>query len=63
VLVEHGFEVLSVTGSVMFAGPFSNLFFTGIAPIMKINSLLGQLMPRLAAGFYICCRPVRRSSS
>jgi hypothetical protein len=63
VLVEHGFEVLSVTGSVMFAGPFSNLFFTGIAPIMKINSLLGQLMPRLAAGFYISCRPVLRSSS
>ena len=63
VLIEHGFEVLSVRGSVLLAGPFSNLFFTGIVPIMKINRLLGQCMPRLAAGFYVTCRPTRRSLS
>jgi SAM-dependent methyltransferase len=61
VLAEQGFEVLSVTGSVLFAGPFSNLFFTGIAPVMKMNCWLGQLMPRWAAGFYVACRPIRRS--
>jgi SAM-dependent methyltransferase len=58
VLAKHGFEVVSVMGSVLFAGPFSNLFLTGIAPVMKINCWLGQLIPRLAAGFYVACRPI-----
>jgi hypothetical protein len=59
-LAKHGFEVSSITGSVLIAGPFSNLFFTGLGPIMKINCLLGQWMPRIAAGFYVACRPIRR---
>jgi methyltransferase family protein len=58
VLANHGFEVVSMTGSVLFAGPFSNLFLTGIVPVMKINCWLGQLIPRLAAGFYVACRPI-----
>ena len=60
-LKAHGFEILSATGSVLVAGPFSNLFFTGIAPVMKLNCVLGQLIPGLAAGFYIVCRPIRPS--
>jgi SAM-dependent methyltransferase len=60
-LRKQGFEVVSITGSVLFAGPFSNLFFTGIAPVMKLNCLLGQWVPRLAAGFYVACRPIRHS--
>jgi 2-polyprenyl-3-methyl-5-hydroxy-6-metoxy-1,4-benzoquinol methylase len=57
ILRQHGFEVMSTTGSVLFAGPFSNLLFTGIGPIMRLNCLLGQWVPKLAAGFYLVCRP------
>jgi SAM-dependent methyltransferase len=60
-LAKHGYEVLSATGSVLFAGPFSNLIFTGIAPVMKINCLLGKWMPRFSAGFYVACRPTHRA--
>ena len=63
VLVEHGFEVLSMTGSVLFAGPFSNLFFTGLGPVMKINRSFGRWMPRFSAGFYVACRPAVHSMS
>jgi len=60
-LISHGFEIVSTTGSVLFAGPFSNLFFTGLGPVMNINCLLGRWLPRLSAGFYVACRPVHRS--
>jgi 2-polyprenyl-3-methyl-5-hydroxy-6-metoxy-1,4-benzoquinol methylase len=55
-LEDNGFEVIGSEGSVLFAGPFSNLFFTGIRPIMKINCILGGWLPRFASGFYISCR-------
>lgn len=55
-LENNGFELMESTGSVFFAGPFSNLFFTGIKPIMKVNCILGQWLPRFASGFYISCR-------
>ena len=60
-LISHGFDIVSTTGSVLVAGPFSNLFFTGLGPVMKINCLLGRWLPRLSAGFYVACRPVHRS--
>lgn len=56
-LENNGFEVMGSTGSVLFAGPFSNLLFTGIKPIMKINCILGQWFPKIASGFYIRSRP------
>ena len=56
VLNENDFEILDSTGSVLFAGPFSNLFFTGIKPVMKINCVLGKWFPRIAAGFYVACK-------
>jgi len=55
-LETHGFQVTEMTGSVMFAGPFSNLLFTGIKPVMELNCRLGQWFPRGASGFYIDCR-------
>lgn len=55
-LRRHGFEVIDSTGSVLFAGPFSNLLFTGIKPIMMLNCMLGRVFPVIAAGFYIACR-------
>lgn len=56
VLNENDFEIIDSTGSVLFAGPFSNLFFTGIKPVMKINCALGKWFPRIAAGFYVACK-------
>jgi hypothetical protein len=60
-LENNGFEVMRSTGSVFFAGPFSNLLLTGINPIMKLNCILGHWFPRAASGFYIACRlPLKR---
>jgi 2-polyprenyl-3-methyl-5-hydroxy-6-metoxy-1,4-benzoquinol methylase len=56
-LKDNGFEVLEIRGSVLFSGPFSNLLFTGIERLMKINCMLGQWFPKVASGFYIRCRP------
>ena len=58
-LRRQGFEVTSITGSALFAGPFSNLKFTGIKPIMKLNCKLGTWFPRRAAGYFIACRLAR----
>lgn len=56
-LIEHhGFEITDDTGSVLFAGPFSNLFLSGIESSMKWNCIIGETFPRLAAGFYIACK-------
>lgn len=55
-LNKNDFEILDSTGSVLFAGPFSNMFFTGIKPVMKINCMLGKWFPRIAAGFYVACK-------
>ncbi len=55
-LLDQGFEITDMTGSVLFAGPFTNMMFTGIIPIMKMNCSLGRRLPRIASGFYIGCR-------
>jgi len=55
-LLEYGFEVIDKVGSVLIAGPFSNLFFTGLRPIMNWNNIMGSKLPRLAAGFYFACQ-------
>ena len=55
-LNKNDFEILDKTGSVLFAGPFSNIFFTGIKPMMNINCMLGKCFPRIAAGFYVACK-------
>ncbi len=56
-LRDQGFELTEVAGSVLFAGPFSDLMFTGIGPVMRLNAALGRSFPRWAAGFYVACRP------
>ena len=52
-LKEHGFDILDIQGSVLFCGQFSNLFFSGIKPIMRLNIWLGSKLTRLASGFYL----------
>jgi SAM-dependent methyltransferase len=56
ILRDAGFEVQEVRGSVLFAGPFSHLLFTGLGPVMRLNSRLGDLAGPLAAGFYLAAR-------
>jgi 2-polyprenyl-3-methyl-5-hydroxy-6-metoxy-1,4-benzoquinol methylase len=53
-LTRNGFAIMEKKGSVLFSGPFSNILFTGIKPVMKLNSMLGDLCPPVASGFYIC---------
>lgn len=55
-LEKSGFKIQGMTGSVLVAGPLSNLLFTGIGPIMRLNCALGTLLPRIAAGYYLECR-------
>lgn len=54
-LRSNGFRVAGGTGSVLFAGPFSNLFFSGLRPFMWLNNLLGSLFPWFASGFFLDC--------
>ncbi len=53
-LEAHGFAVQDAVGSVLACGPFSNLFFTGLGPLMRLNAALGARLPRAAAGFFLC---------
>jgi len=62
-LIQEGFEIVSITGSVLFSGPFSNMFFTGINAIMNLNCRLGDMLPKFSAGFYCHCRIVKTDSS
>jgi 2-polyprenyl-3-methyl-5-hydroxy-6-metoxy-1,4-benzoquinol methylase len=48
-----GFQVKAVRGSVLFAGPLSNLFFTGCPSVMRLNARIGRRFPAIAAGFYV----------
>lgn len=55
-LKEHGFEIIKVEGTVFFAGPISNLLFTGVSSLMVANKYLGSKFPRIASGFMLVCR-------
>lgn len=52
-LESAGFRVRDTEGSVLFAGPFSDLFLTGFDSAMRWNAAAGRRFPRLAAGFYL----------
>jgi 2-polyprenyl-3-methyl-5-hydroxy-6-metoxy-1,4-benzoquinol methylase len=55
-LERKGFAVEAVTGSVAFAGPFSNKLFTGMRRVMALNARGGDLAPPLASGFFVAAR-------
>lgn len=59
----YGFDVIDKDGSVLVAGPFSNLFFTGLKHIMNWNNIMGSKLPKYAAGFFIGCRLTSRHPS
>lgn len=52
-LKRFGFVTIEKKGGTLFSGPFTNLLFTGIKPIMKCNLFLGKLLKIFAADFYI----------
>lgn len=52
-LRHNGFKVVKVTGSVLFAGPFSNMAFAGIPPLMAVNNWLGSRLAPLASGYFL----------
>ena len=54
-LNRHGFEITYISGTVFFAGPFSNLLFTGIEPVMRLNCILGNTYTKNASGFCLAC--------
>jgi SAM-dependent methyltransferase len=58
-LSTAGFEVVDRRGSVVFSGPFSNLFFAGVGPVLAANARWGDRLGPLASGFMLACR--RRS--
>ncbi len=53
---SYGFSIIDCLGSVLIAGPFSNLFFTGIRPMMRLNNFMGSNFPKFSAGFFVGCR-------
>lgn len=50
---DENFSILDFRGSTMFAGPFSNMFFTGFKSLMDLNIYLGAKFPNISSGFYI----------
>jgi SAM-dependent methyltransferase len=55
-LESHGFVIEAWTGSVLMAGPFSNLFFSKFQSFLRWNCRMGTRFPRIAAAFFIFCR-------
>jgi len=56
-LETGGFEVREVRGSALVCGPLTNLFFTGLRPVMALNLALGRRWPALASDFQLVAVP------
>jgi SAM-dependent methyltransferase len=52
-LERNGFRVREARGSVLVAGPLSNLVLTGWGCAMAMNARLGERLSPVAAGFYL----------
>jgi SAM-dependent methyltransferase len=55
-LREAGFVIEDARGSVACSGPFSNLFFAGIEPLLAANGRWGDRVGRFASGYFVSCR-------
>jgi SAM-dependent methyltransferase len=53
------FTVDDARGSVALSGPFSNLLFAGVNPLLALNGRLGRRLGRLASGYFLACRRCR----
>lgn len=52
-LRRNDLRITAARGSTWFAGPISNLLFTGLRPVMGANLWLGKVGPCLSSGFWI----------
>jgi len=58
-LQAAGFQIISIQGTVMFAGQFSHVWWGGVSPFIRLNLSLGARFPHAAAGYLIdCLRPI-----
>lgn len=48
-----GFKVAERSGTVLFAGPISNILFTGVKWVMSLDARLGDLFPAVATAFML----------
>ena len=55
-LRDAGFEVTDARGSVAVSGPFSNLLFAGLEPLLDANARWGDRLGGLASGYFVSCR-------
>ena len=55
-LAAAGFDVVERRGSVVFSGPFSNLLFAGVGPVLAANARWGGRLGPFASGFMLACR-------
>jgi SAM-dependent methyltransferase len=53
ILDRAGFDVIDARGAILFCGPFTDLAFSGLPRVMKLNKKLGRRLPRVASDFYI----------
>jgi SAM-dependent methyltransferase len=52
-LAAFGFDVKEARGAVLVCGPFSDLLFTGMPRVMRLNTRAGRAAGRFASDFYI----------
>ena len=55
-LRSAGFTVEDARGSVAVSGPFSNLLFAGLEPVLAANGRWGDRLGRFASGYFVACR-------
>lgn len=58
VIERCSLRVIRFSGSGLIGGRISDLFLSGIKPIMMLNNRLGDIFPQIASGYYIICRPI-----
>ena len=52
-LKKHGFKIISKKGGSLFCGPMTDLLFTGVKPVMRLNKFFGNLLSLFASDFYV----------
>ena len=52
-LRAHRFEIREARGAVLICGPMSDLLFSGMSRVMRLNAILGTRMSPLASDFYV----------
>lgn len=54
-LKSFGYQVESITGSVLFTGPLTDRIFSGFQKPLRANNFLGSFFPKVASGFFVEC--------